>query len=118
MILSILLWLGNPMTWLIAMMMMVGWSRIFRRPNKTEQDRSRIVQTGTDSPEAFGAAFLFLSTAYRPNHAFMARAQIQQREDEDDDDEGGPDTARKHLLRQLRRIRHGEPVDRLVLRLE
>jgi hypothetical protein len=76
------------------------------------------VRTGTDSPEAFGAAFLFLSMAYRPNHAFIAKAQIQQREDEDDDDEGGPDTARKHLLRQLRQIRHGEKVDRLVLRLE
>lgn len=115
MILSILLWLGNPMTWLIAMMIMVGWSRIFRRPNNDEQ---RIVRPGTGSPEAFGAAFLFLSTAYRPNHAFMARAQIVQREDEDEDDEGGPDTARKHLLRQLRRIRNGEQVDRLVLRLE
>jgi len=118
MILSILLWLGNPMTWLIVMMFIVVWSRIFRRPHRNEQDRSRIVRTGTDSPEAFGAAFLFLSMAYRPNHAFMARAQIEQREDEDEDDEGGPDTARRHLLRQLRRIRHGEKVDRLVLRLE
>jgi hypothetical protein len=118
MILSILLWLGNPMTWLIAMMIMVGWSRIVQRVNKRPDNSSRIVRTGTDSPEAFGAAFLFLSMAYRPNHAFIAKAQIQQREDEDDDDEGGPDTARKHLLRQLRRIRHGEKVDRLVLRLE
>jgi hypothetical protein len=118
MILSILLWLGNPMTWLIAMMFIVGWSRIFRRHNPNQRDRSRIVRTGTDSPEAFGAAFLFLSMAYRPNHAFMAKAQIQQREDEDDDDEGGPDTARQHLLRQLRQIRRGEKVDRLVLRLE
>jgi hypothetical protein len=118
MVLSILLWLGNPMTWLIAMMMVVGWSRIFRRPNRNKQDQSRIVRMGTDSPEAFGAAFLFLSVAYRPNHAFMAKAQIQQREDEDDDDEGGPDTARKHLLRQLRQIRRGEKIDRLVLRLE
>ena len=118
MILSILLWLGNPMTWLIAMMIIVVWSRIFRRADRNPQDQSRIVHTGADSPEAFGAAFLFLSMAYRPNHAFIAKAQITQRDDEDDDDEGGPDTARKHLLRQLRRIRHGEKVDRLVLRLE
>jgi hypothetical protein len=48
----------------------------------------------------------------------MARAQIEQREDEDEDDEGGPDTARRHLLRQLRQIRRGEKIDRLVLRLE
>jgi hypothetical protein len=118
MILSILLWLGNPMAWLIAMMFMVGWSRVFQRGNRKPMDQSRIVRVGTDSPEAFGSAFLFLSMAYRPNHAFMAKAQIQQREDEDDDDEGGPDSPQKHLNRQLRRIRRGEPVDRLVWRLE
>ena len=116
MILAILLWLGNPMTWLIAMMVMVGWSRVFRR--KTPEERSRIVRVGTDSPEAFGSAFLFLSMAYRPNHAFMAKSQIEQREDQDDDEEGGPDTAKKHLARQLRRIRRGETVDRLVWLLE
>ena len=118
MILSILLWLGNPMTWLIAMMVMVFWSRTFGRPNRDQQDRSRITRVGTESPEAFGTAFQFLSIAYRPNHAFVAKAQIVQREDEDEDDEGGPDTAKRHLMRQLRRIRRGEAVDRLVLRLE
>jgi hypothetical protein len=118
MILSILLWLGNPMTWLIAMMIMVGWSRVFQRGSGGPVDRSRIVRVGTDSPEAFGAAFMFLSMAYRPNHAFIAKAQIQQREAEDDDDEGGPDSPQKHLSRQLRRIRRGEKVDRLVWRLE
>jgi hypothetical protein len=118
MILSILLGLGNPMTWLIAMMVMVGWSRIFQRVNKGPDNSSRIVRTGAGSPEAFGSAFLFLSMAYRPNHAFIARAQITQQEDTDDDDQGGPDTPQKHLLRQLRRIRRGERVDRLIWRLE
>ena len=118
MIFSILLWLGNPMTWLIAAMVMVGWSRIFRRINNGPDDSSRIVRTGVGSPEAFGAAFLFLSMAYRPNHAFIAKAQITQQEDTDDDDNGGPDTPQKHLMRQLRRIRRGEKVDRLIWRLE
>jgi hypothetical protein len=118
MVLSILLWLGNPMSWLIAMMIMVGWSRLSRRPHRSEQDQSRIMRVGTESPEAFGAAFQFLSIAYRPNHAFVAKAQIVEREDQDEDDEGGPDTAKRHLMRQLRRIRRGEVVDRLVWRLE
>jgi hypothetical protein len=118
MILSILLWLGNPMTWLIAMMVMVGWSRMSQRVYKRPDISSRVVRAGAGSPEAFGAAFLFLSMAYRPNHAFIAKAQITQQEETDDDDEGGPDTPQKHLHRQLRRIRHGEKVDRLVWRLE
>jgi hypothetical protein len=118
MILSILLWLGNPMTWLIAMMVMVGWSRLRQRVKKRQDNSFRVVRTGAGSPEAFGAAFLFLSMAYRPNHAFIAKAQITQQEDTDDDDNGGPDTPQKHLMRQLRRIRRGEKVDRLIWRLE
>ena len=29
--LDLLLWLGNPITWLVAMMMVAGWSRMFGR---------------------------------------------------------------------------------------
>jgi hypothetical protein len=65
-----------------------------------------------------GAAFLFLSVAYRPNHAFILKAQIRQEEDVDEDDRGGPETPQRHLHRQLRRIRRGEPIERLVWRLE
>ncbi len=114
----VLLSLANPMTWLIATMMIVTWSRISRRANNKEDDASRIVRMGVSSPEGVGAAFQFLSIAYRPNHAFTAKAQIVQHEDVDDDDEGGPDTPQKHLHRQLRRIRRGEALDRLVWRLE
>jgi hypothetical protein len=118
MILNLLLSLCSPMTWLIAMMLIAAWSRLGRRPSGKQPDPSQIVRTGPSSPEGMGAALMFLSIAYRPNHAFVAKAQIVQREDEDDDDHGGPDTAKRHLLRQLRRIRRGEPIDRLVLRLE
>ncbi|HEY1985813.1 MAG TPA: hypothetical protein VGG85_10405 [Terracidiphilus sp.] len=118
MILLILLSLANPMTWLIATMIVVTGSRISRHFNTKPIDRARIVRTGAFTPEAAGNAFLFLSMAYRPNHAFMAKAQIQQEEDTDDDEEGGPDTAKRHWQRQMRRIRRGEAVDRLVWRLE
>lgn len=115
--LAILLWLSTPITWLIAIMLMAAWTR-FRHPRGKRENSSRIVRLGATSPEAMGAALMFLSMAYRPNHAFVARAQIVQREDADDDDQCGPDTPQKHLRRQLRRIRRGETVDRLIWRLE
>ncbi len=113
-----LLSLCTPVTWLIAMGIVVAASRMFRHSNRKQGDRSRIMRVGVSSPDSMGAALMFLSMAYRPNHAFVAKAQIQQHEDADDDDQGGPDTPQKHLRRQLRRIRRGEPVDRLIWRLE
>jgi len=67
------------------------------------------------SSSALGTAFQFLQTVYRPNVAYVVEAK--QLEDEDEDDEGGPENLTRQLERQLRRIRRGEPVDRLVLRL-
>jgi hypothetical protein len=100
------------------MMVVVVGSRIFRRKNQKQRGRKQSFRLGVGSPEAVGSAFLFLSMAYRPDHAFIAKAQIQQHEDADEDDQSGPDTPQKHLMRQLRRIRRGEPVEKLVLRLE
>jgi hypothetical protein len=108
--------LSTPMTWLLVTIVVALLHR-FQRANHPINDPGRIVRSGPSSPEALSSALMFLSMAYRPNHAFVAKAQIVEREDADDDDQGGPDTARKHLLRQLRRIRRGEKVDRLVLRL-
>jgi hypothetical protein len=117
MILFVLMCLANPMTWLIAAMLSIAWSRARERrraakyPNR--KSRARISSTAD-----LAAAFQFLSIAYRPNHAFTAKAQIQQQEDADENDDGSPETPVKHLHRQLRRIRAGEPVDRLTWRLE
>ena len=118
MILTFLLWLSNPVTWLVAMMIVAGWSHVFRRPATKPEDAARIVRVGASSPDAMGSALLFLVMAHRPNHEFVAKARVREQEDADDDDQGGPDTPQRHLMRQLRRIRRGEPVDRLVWRLE
>ncbi len=118
MILNVLLWLSNPVTWLVAMMMVAGWSHVFRRRDTKPEDAARIVRVGATSPDAMGAALLFLVMAHRPNHEFVAKARIQEQEDADDDDQGGPDKPQRHLMRQLRQIRRGETVDRLVWRLE
>ena len=110
--LFVLMGLTNPMTWLVVTMLVISWSRFRQRRNGKGR------RLGTSSAANLGAAFQFLSMAYRPNHAFVAKAQIQQQEDADEDDDGDPDTPIKHLHRQLRRIRRGEPVDRLIWRLE
>jgi hypothetical protein len=61
-------------------------------------------------------AFLqFVQFFYQQNVAYLLEAK--QDEDADEDDSGDPETHAKQLHRQLRRIRRGEPVDRLVLRL-
>ena len=114
---DILVWLSSPLTWLVIMMAVAGWHH-HRRPDRNPKDAARIMKSGAITPEALGSALMFLSMAYRPNHAFVAKAQIVEREDTEDDNQGGPDTAQRHLMRQLRKIRRGEPVDRLVWRLE
>ena len=68
-------------------------------------------------PSAVGLSmsFLFLQAFWRPSmaHAIEVRQQI----DAEEDDDGDPKTPAKQLNRQLRRIRRGEPLERLVLRL-
>ncbi len=64
---------------------------------------------------ALGMAFQFIQVFHRPSMAYVVEARLD--EDADEDDEGDPETVHKQLNRQLRRIRRGEEVDRLVLRL-
>src|SRR5579871_868731 len=104
---TFLLWLSSPITWLVIMMVVAGCSHGLRRPRNRREDASRIINSGATTPEAMGDALMFLSMAYRPNHAFVAKAQIVEREDTDEDDQGGPDTPRRHFMRQLKGIRNG-----------
>jgi hypothetical protein len=64
---------------------------------------------------ALGMALQFLQVFYRPSVAHVVEAKLD--EDADEDESGEPETLAKQLHRQLRRIRRGERVDRLVLRL-
>ncbi len=67
------------------------------------------------SSSALGFAFLVLQVFYRPSIANVV--EVMQDEDADEDDEGDPEGLTKQLNRQYKRIRRGEPIDRLVLRL-
>jgi hypothetical protein len=65
-----------------------------------------------------GFAFLPLSIIYRPNLAEVAKAQLRQQEDVDEDGSGDPESPLTHLFRQLRRIRRGEKLETISLRLK
>ena len=71
-------------------------------------------------PSAFalGLAFQLIQTYHRPSMEYVLEAKLE--EDANDDAGGDPDSPQgrlRHFHRQLRRIRHGEPVDRLQWRL-
>ena len=118
MALTLLVYISNPVTWMIAMMLIAGAAHQVRKGARGPQDQTHIVRVGSGGPEAVAAALMFLTTAYRPSVEFIADAQIQEHEDADDDDQGGPDSPKKHFDRQLRQIRNGGNLDRLVWRLE
>ncbi|MGA7341312.1 MAG: hypothetical protein WBE72_22505 [Terracidiphilus sp.] len=67
------------------------------------------------SSVALGIAFLCMPVFYRPSIAFIVEARLQEAVEADD--QGDPETPEKHLRRQFRRIRRGERVETLVLRL-
>lgn len=67
------------------------------------------------SSVALGMLFLFVQVFYRPTVEFAL--QQQQREDVQEDGAGDPETPAKQLNRQLKRIRRGEEIDTLILRL-
>jgi hypothetical protein len=65
---------------------------------------------------AAGLAFMqLISELYSPGAAFVLQ-EIRD-EDADEDDDGGPESLERQLSKQLKRIRRGENVGDLVLRL-
>ena len=69
------------------------------------------------SSVALGMAFQFLQVFYRPSVEHVIEVRQREAEDAVDQEDGQPETLLKQLHRQLRRIRRGEAVERLQLRL-
>lgn len=67
------------------------------------------------STAALGIAFLITQVFWRPSVTQMV--QVQRVEDTDEDVHGDPDSPQRLLHRQLRRVRRGLPLKRLVVRL-
>jgi hypothetical protein len=67
------------------------------------------------SAAALGLIFLFVQVYYRPSESYVLEAQLE--EDVEQDDQGDPDGTARTLSQQLKRIRRGQPVEKLTVRL-
>jgi hypothetical protein len=114
-------WIGNlflsaPLVCIVVLVLLAFLQGLRLRFDPKARAQKNIRRTG--AAYALGAAFLCFSIFYRPRLELAATAQIQQEELKDEDDKGDRESPLRHLLRQLRCIRRGEPVDRLLWRLE
>lgn len=64
---------------------------------------------------SLGTAFQQLQVFHRPSMAYVLEAK--EDDEADEDDKGDPETPLKFFHRQLLRIRRGQPIEQLVLRL-
>jgi len=101
----------------LAMVWILAHYQLRRSAWKRKRRKGRNNLGFCPSSMALGAVFAFMPVFYRPSVDFLIKARIQQEEKVDEDDDGDPETPEKSLSRQLRRIRRGEPVEALELRL-
>jgi hypothetical protein len=114
-------WIGNlflsaPLVCIVVLVLLAFLQGLRLRFDPRARAQKGIRRTG--AAYALGAAFLCFSIFYHPRLELAVTAQVQQEEQQEEDDNGDRESPLRHLLRQLRRIRRGERVDRLVWRLE
>ncbi|MGA2887423.1 MAG: hypothetical protein ABSE51_05175 [Terracidiphilus sp.] len=88
------------------------WRLRLREISRPRRKRSRLYSFAL----ALGMAFLQVMRLFYPS-SVACILKVQEDEDADEDEDGDPEDLKKQLDRQLKRIRRGEPVERLVLRL-
>jgi hypothetical protein len=104
--------MGSPF---LAILLILAYYYLFCVPWRRKRNPRR--RRHGFSTAGLGTVVLGLTLLYRPRLLYAIEAQQRQVEDADEDDDGDPDSPKKHLMRQLRRIRRGEQVDVLSLRL-
>ncbi|HEY6490355.1 MAG: hypothetical protein WCC26_00015 [Terracidiphilus sp.] len=97
----------------LAILGILGWHSIRSLVVSRKQSRGRRILASWSSAFVLGTAFQFLQVIYRPSTTHVMEAKQDDHADEDDSGETLP----KQLNRQLRRIRHGERIDKIVLTL-
>jgi hypothetical protein len=101
-----------PFLFVVLALIHFCWWRLCVWRRRTGKMRSRLHSCCL----AMGMAFLQnLWLFYQPSVAILL--EEKQCEDADEDDNGDPENLKKQLDRQLKKIRRGEPVERLVLRI-
>jgi hypothetical protein len=106
------LFTGVPLLGVPAFLLIFYFRRAIWRQKKRPGRKHLGFSTSTFT---LGIALQHLQALTHPNVEYV----IQEIYDEaaDQDDQGDPDDPKTQLKRQLRRIRLGQPVDRLILRL-
>jgi len=102
----------------LAILLILAYYYLFRVPWRRKRKAGRSRSRFSPSSEGLGTVLLGLTLIYRPRIQYAVEAQQRQVEDADEDDNGDPDSPTRHLMRQLRRIRRGEPVESLTVRLK
>lgn len=87
------------------------WLRLRWRMHQRRGKKKPVFRPST---AALGIALQFLQAIYRPSVAHVI--EVKQLDETNDDDDGDPDHPVRQIDQQLKHIRRGEPVDRLVLR--
>ena len=107
------MFLAGPFLAILAILAYYQFLRVVWKRKK----RKRMKNLGfCPSSLTLGLAFQFMSVFYRPTVAHAIQAMLQEGVEEDD--QGDPEGMTKQQLnRQLKKIRRGEQVGDLVLRL-
>jgi hypothetical protein len=104
--------LASPLLIIVAILVHYYLRRAIFRRNQRLGRRNRGF---CPSSFALGTALQLLPMFYRPSMDFAIKARAVEVIEEDG--EGDPEKSTKHLHRQLRRIRRGEPLEKLVVKL-
>lgn len=107
--------MGSPF---LAILVILAYYYIVRVPLRRRRKTGRSKSRFSLSSPGLETVLLGLTLIYRPRIEYAVEAQHRQVEDADEDDNGDPDTPSRHLQRQLRRIRRGEEVETLSVRLK
>lgn len=99
----------------LAILGILGWHSLRSLVVSRKQPGSKRMRGLWSSAIVLGTALQFVQFIYQPSVAHVVEAKYDDLADEDD--AGDPETVAKQLNRQLRRIRRGERIDKIVLRL-
>ena len=113
-------WNGSPLAAaapLLAVFSLLVLSRLLHSPRPGKHQRSQKRKSGGGFSANTFSLGLALQNIEKLIHHDVQHA-IVQIYDLDEDESGDPDDPRAQMNRQLRRVRRGEEVDRLILRMK
>jgi hypothetical protein len=104
---------GAPMAGIAAFLAIFYLKRAGFRQNKRSRNRHAGFSSFT-----FSMGMALQNLEMLVNHKVQHVIEERFDQDADEDDQGDPDSPKAQINRQLKRIRRGELVDRLILRLK